>query len=198
MESVRSFIAVELPDDVRQEIYRQMEQLRALAGRLVKWTPAGNLHATMKFLGPVPLDKIDELHELLKGAVSGFYPFNLEAHGTGAFPGGKFPRVLWVGLKGPSYETLSSLRDSIEDACEKAGFERETSAFKAHITLGRVRPEGMKDRRALAGLTEGLATLQAHSFGMIEIGKITLMKSVLKPGGPEYSLLKEIYLGRQG
>lgn len=194
MESVRCFVAVELPDEVRRDIDRQTVPIRETTGRLVKWVPAQNLHITLKFLGAVPVEKLPELYGLLEEAVSGFAPFGMEAYGTGMFPSAKSPRVLWVGLTGPGFEILRAVRDGVEEACEKAGFGRESAAFKPHATVGRIRPEGMKDRRAIAALVEGLATLQAHSFGMIRIEKITLMKSVLKPGGPEYSALREILL----
>ena len=201
MESVRLFLAVELPEGVRRLIGEKTDGLRQAAGeksRLVKWVPAANLHITVKFLGQALLDKIPGLHKLLDEALGGFEPFSLEAYGTGAFPGGRSPRVLWVGARGPFYEKMLAVKEGAEAACEKAGFERETNSFTPHITIGRVRPDGLKDRAAAARLMDGLATLHDFSFGMIDVEKITLMKSVLKPGGPEYSALAAVNFGGRG
>ena len=67
---MRTFISVELPDEVKKNIAELVNELKdASAG--VKWVEAKNLHITLKFLGWVEDRKIDELTDLTTKAVSG-------------------------------------------------------------------------------------------------------------------------------
>src|SRR3990172_991658 len=100
MEQVRTFIAVELPAEVK-------DGLAALEGRLkcgheasVKWVQPAGIHVTLKFLGNVNADVIPQLGEAVERATEGIGPFRLGIDGLGVFPNPRQTRVIWVGVEG--------------------------------------------------------------------------------------------------
>jgi 2'-5' RNA ligase len=59
-ETIRTFIAVELP----KEIHDKLQQIQNDFGASmpdVRWTKPGNIHLTLKFLGDVQLSRIDRI-----------------------------------------------------------------------------------------------------------------------------------------
>ncbi len=210
---IRCFVAVELPGELKARIERETACLRRSVAD-VKWVPAENLHFTIKFLGGVPEEEVSRLEGILKEAVRGTKPFEIEIAGAGVFPGMKSPRVFWIGTRDPA-SGLKGLADRVEDALERAGYPREQRGFTPHITLGRLRavrgvpggtspggtsPGGTSpaEREAIAGartLADDLATLKDVLFGKIRLENISLMRSELAPGGAKYSRLAAIRLG---
>jgi len=50
IEKIRSFIAVEIPEEVRQKLREVLRELRG-SGAEVKWVRPEGIHVTLKFLG---------------------------------------------------------------------------------------------------------------------------------------------------
>ena len=115
------------------------------------WTREPNLHLTLKFLGDVPIERIEAVSRALHRATAGAASFEIEIRGCGAFPTRGYPKVLWIGISdGPH---LSSLFEAIEREVGRLDFPREGRAFHPHLTIARLRqPQGA---RALAELHEG-------------------------------------------
>lgn len=191
MADLRCFIAVELPAETKNRIDRQTARLRGLQAD-VKWVPAENLHFTIKFLGGVPEGQVRRIVEILKEAVRGIKPFEIEVAGAGAFPGMRSPRVFWIGAK-DSEARLAGLARQVEDALERAGFftPKEQKAFTPHLTIGRCRERG----RTSPLLAEEMATLGGAAFGKIRLENISLMQSELSPAGARYSRLALVHFG---
>ncbi len=55
MEKIRSFIAVELPAEVKQGLAGLQAKLKA-GGKQVKWVEPENMHLTLQFLGDIDAD----------------------------------------------------------------------------------------------------------------------------------------------
>ncbi|HEV8663540.1 MAG TPA: RNA 2',3'-cyclic phosphodiesterase [Candidatus Methylomirabilis sp.] len=177
---MRLFIAIVLSDALRDALGALQRDLRA-AGGPVSWVKPENIHLTLKFLGEVPPAREGLVREAMAEAVAGLSPFTLRAGGCGAFPGGRNPRVLWVGLRagGPEAATLAA---RVEAACAARGFPPENRAFRGHLTLGRV--------RGSRGLEETLRRLQAHAedtLGETAVDRIVLYESRLHPAGSIYT-----------
>ena len=106
----------------------------------------------------------------------------------GAFPSLRSPRVVWVGLDDQGGR-LVTLQNQIEKEMSKLGFEEEKRAFSPHLTLGRIRsPRGKEE------LVKYLLDERERVFGEINIDRVILFKSELKPTGAVYSVLKECIL----
>jgi 2'-5' RNA ligase len=182
-QEIRSFIAIELSDEVKHFLQDLSDQCRKMGGD-VRWVRPGAMHLTLKFLGNVSPDLLDSVKEELTPVFKVRSPFSLQVSGVGAFPNLMKPRVLWVGLDDPA-DALVPLATDVERCLEPLGFKREKRGFSPHITLGRVK--SMKGKSALVDGIRQIYDTQGPSF--IASGAI-LFQSILKPSGAEYLHLK--------
>jgi 2'-5' RNA ligase len=191
MALIRAFIAVELPEDLKKELSEMEAQLKKASPPVVKWVDPNSIHVTLKFLGEISEDSIEELMLAIEESAQGTLPFQLEVRGLGAFPNLERPQVLWVGVKG-ELEKIIQLQKSIESNTEQLGFPRESRVFSPHLTLGRVRDEARPNERQRLGKL--LADTTFTTLHNIDVGAVNLMKSQLTPGGAIYSCIGSIKL----
>ncbi len=184
---MRTFIAIEIPDDIKREMAKAQEQLRR-SGADVGWTRPGGIHLTLKFLGEVPETRIDEILASLGKAVEEKDSFRLEVGGIGVFPESRSPRVVWIGLSG-EIDRLAVLQASVEEALTEIGFEREERGFTPHLTLGRI-----KHIRSRDGWQDALNRIKDIRLPAFDVTAVSLMKSELKPSGAVYTELAKIGL----
>jgi 2'-5' RNA ligase len=184
---MRLFIAIELPDVIKQGIAKVQDELRTAGGN-AGWTRPEGIHLTLKFLGDVPEERVPEIMAAMAGAAQGIGKLNLEVTGAGAFPNIKVPRVLWIGVFG-DIEKLAILQAEVEDAMERLGFEREARMFSPHLTLARIKFP--KPRDNWQQKIEGIREL---NLGKFEAGHVSLMKSELKREGAVYTEVGRVEL----
>lgn len=190
---VRTFIAIELPDDLVRSLGRSISLLRErVTTRDIKWVSAGSIHVTLKFLGDVAAAKVDEIRCRLEPICAATQPMQLSVAGLGAFPSIRAPRVVWAGLEG-DLEPLSSLARTMDAALATLGYTAENRPFTPHLTLARVRQEATGDERA----TLGAAILRTPSAQRLsfQAGSASVMRSLLTPGGAVYSRLALLPFG---
>jgi len=184
---MRLFIAVELTDEVIKNMVEMINELKE-TGAAVKWVEASNLHVTMKFLGWVEDRKIDNVIELASKAAAGTGGFKIKLEGTGTFPPGKSPRVLWVGIT-EGGDKLGKIAVSLEENLSRAGYRSEEREFSSHVTIGRI-----KNNEGVDKLKEKIGRYKDTGFGEAWIDSIAIMKSTLTPRGPVYEKIKEVKL----
>ncbi len=184
--ALRCFIAVSLPATLRSAIGEVVGKLRGI-GADIKWVSDENLHLTLKFLGETEEELVDEIRNALIDKLSHYAPFYIKIGGVGYFPGGRNPRVIWVGIEDPG--VLEDIYKDIENAVAKLGYPREKRPFSPHLTIGRVRSP-----KRVAEVIRRLEEFRTITFDEFVVKEVTLMKSELKPGGAEYSGLAEIPL----
>ena len=103
--------------------------------------PRENLHVTLKFLGNVADERIEEIAAAVGDATAGMVDFAVRLGPPGVFPSARRARVLWIGLEDPA-GGLAALAGSVEESLTPLGFPAEGRAFTAHLTIGRVpRPQ---------------------------------------------------------
>lgn len=186
-ETIRSFIAFELPENIITSIRNVQERIKAY-GFDMRWVRPENIHLTLKFLGNINRSDILKIGELLNESAEGYAAMSLAAKGIGVFPGIKRPRVLWVGLKG-HMDSLIGLQKTIDEKLGAIGLARENRPFKGHLTLARVRG-GINPNR----LSDAMKEVGGFESEPFVADKIVLFKSELKPGGPVYTKLISISL----
>jgi 2'-5' RNA ligase len=187
MEKIRSFVAIEIPEDLRQKLRELLRGLRS-TGADVKWVRPEGMHLTLKFLGPVDRENLEAISISLRPITEKFPPLEMKAQGVGAFPSLLNPRVVWAGLE-DARGVLPELQKEIEAAVAALGFPPEERPFKPHLTLGRVRsPEG---RKALSRMLETKTTLDLGSF---RAERVILFRSDLRPEGAVYTKIDEFQL----
>ena len=185
---MRTFIAIELPNGIKNQIGQVQAPLKETKA-FVSWVKPGNIHVTLKFLGEVPEEKIDQVFSATEKAVEGAKRFTMSLKGMGAFPDFRRPRVIWVGA-GSGTEELSQIANKIEEEMEKIGFPREKRGFSPHFTIGRV-----KSPKNIEKLME-LVKSSDFQTEKIEVNEVVVMKSQLHPAGAIYTpLRKELLAG---
>lgn len=182
-QTFRTFIAVELPSSLQSKLGQLQEDLRK-SNADVSWVKPENIHITLKFLGNITAEKIEELKKALDKIAGSSSSFSLKAKGIGVFPKPSFPRVVWVGIE--NQEKLKELALMVEDELSKIGFQKEQREFTAHLTIGRVRSP--KNKETLRQLIEKTAFAPED---IIEAKRIILFQSTLTPKGSVYTPLFE-------
>ena len=192
MEQIRSFIAIELPDELKNAISRLQEQLKAGIRAPVRWVSPENTHLTLKFLGDIDAAVIDDIRNALKEAVLGISAIRLGAEGLGVFPNSTRVQVIWVGLTG-EVDKLQKLQRSIDKELAKLGFPAEKRGFSPHLTIARLRDRATANDRQDTGRLVEYTEFQSNLE--FSVKSVNLMKSQLTREGPVYSRLGSANLG---
>ena len=183
MEQIRSFIAIELPDEIRSALAKLQASLQTEKQSAVKWVDPYTIHLTLKFLGNVTAAKISDISSVIEEATHGIAPFSLEVKGLGVFPNFKRVRVVWVGVWG-DISQLKLLQQRIESGLVPLGFNQESRPFTPHLTLARVREKASPTEQQRFGQLIASAKFEtAHHF---TADSISLMQSQLTTGGAIY------------
>ena len=187
---MRTFIAIELPPQIKTALFKLQEQLKQ-SGADVKWVEPQNIHLTLKFLGEVEEEKITKIIQIIRDVAETNNVFQAHISSLGAFPKISFPRVIWVGINQGDNETKLIVKE-LEEKIQKLGIPKEEKAFSSHITLARVKSPKNKDK--LVQLLKSLeGSLTAENLGF-SVNKITLFRSILSPKGPTYEILEAVNL----
>lgn len=191
-DTIRAFIAIEIDEAVRGEVSAILADLKRCVAD-VKWVSPENIHLTLKFLGDVKKDGIEEIKNALKVAASRAGHFNISLSEIGAFPNLNSPRVIWLGIKEGADES-AKLANEIEGQLVKLGLPKENRPFSSHLTLGRI--GSPKGRQELKEIIETLNKNPSPARETIKssVKHITLFQSTLTPKGPIYTNLYEAAL----
>jgi 2'-5' RNA ligase len=190
-DSLRLFVAISLPDSVKDEIEKAQRQLRtAFPGKLVRWTKREQFHLTLKFLGNVKGLRVSALIAALREACMPFPELQLSAEQIGFFPDARFPRVVWVGVRDRK-NLLVRLHEAVEAAVRSIIGGHPDKTFTGHVTLGRIQRIRRPDAETLAGLVTGMSKL---SFGEWTASRTELIRSELSSSGSHHTTLATIPL----
>jgi len=174
---MREFIAIELPESVREALRREQARFREVCPD-ARWTRPEGIHLTLKFLGDTSSQQETQVKDALS-RMAPFEKFTVRVQGFGFFPDAKRPRVFWAGLDAPP--ALAQLAAQVESALAPLGFAPENRPFKPHLTLAR-----FKVPRPQPKLEALLAVQNQPLLGTFEVSEFFLWESRLLPGGAEY------------
>jgi 2'-5' RNA ligase len=191
-QTLRLFVACELPAEMKAALASLQEALRKKGAPRLRWVRPEGIHLTLKFLGAVPQEKVAAIREALAPTVQGIPPLALALAEVGTFGGRRGARVLWVGTQG-DLEPLSLLQQRVDKALEPLGFPPERRAFSPHLTLARVPDRAGSDERET--VWELAKTIEVPSAPAVTIGELSLMRSILGPGGAVYERVAAFPLG---
>jgi 2'-5' RNA ligase len=192
----RLFVALELPERVRDELERW--QREALAGDdALRGPPAETLHVTLCFLGYVAERRIDDVAAIVRGLERRPVDMRFELEPVGV-PSSR-PRL---------YAASAPSRQADELAAEVCGeleaarlYKPERRPFWSHVTVARVRPErapqgsGARRRRGRPRrVTTAPRPLPETLERPFEAVRVTLYRSILRPQGAEYAPLASLDL----
>ena len=191
MEQIRSFIAIELPGELKSGLSQLQAQLKAAGHAPVKWVDPYSSHLTLKFLGNIAADRVDEITRVMEAAAREISPFRLEVGGLGAFPNLRRVQVVWVGVGG-EVEQLGQLQRSIESGLAPLGFAPESREFRPHLTIARLRERASLDEQQSFGQLIGSTGFETvYRFG---VDSVNLMRSQLTREGAIYTRISSARL----
>ena len=187
---MRAFVALPCPPKLRAALHEVLTGWRRMRAP-IRWSATEQIHLTLRFLGDdVDRDRLGRLDAGLARAAAAGAPLAVRPGATGAFPGWRRPRVLWLGLEDRG--GLADLARRVEAAAREAGFPADERPFTAHLTLGRV--------KAQRGLDEIVGELRAWrpDTGEETLDELILYRSQLGPGGARHEPVKRHRLGGVG
>jgi RNA 2',3'-cyclic 3'-phosphodiesterase len=189
---MRCFLAVDIPEDIKDGILLVQKELEGLDTKLVE---KENMHFTLKFLGVLGRSEtssrsqnalhFEDIDEEKMNAVMNrmnsikAVPFQVMLKGIGFFPSNSFIRMVWIGSQ--SHEFLN-LHISINEALIDL-FPKENPV--PHLTLARVRSQAYKKE-----LMDFRQKYENTTFGSFEVNTIKLKNSVVTGKGPVYNDVK--------
>jgi 2'-5' RNA ligase len=146
--SPRLFVAVDVPDDVREYLVDRLQPWRQqLPGW--RWADPVRWHLTLAFLGNVADSLRAELDDRLRRPAGRHAPFGVGLGGLGAFSRPAKASVLWLGVTSGRQE-LQRLAGPVSAAARRAGVDVDDKPYRPHLTIGRRRtPVNVRDQIAL-------------------------------------------------
>lgn len=181
---LRLFVALELPDSVRDSLVGWQGQVVAAGDGGLRAVGREALHVTLCFLGAVPAERAEEVGSACS-VVRGRTVGRLSAAGALWLPRRR-PRVLAVGIEDPLGE-LGKVQADLSAALVARGLLRaEKRAFLPHVTVARVR----------SGARVRAQDLEVPALGEFDGERLTLYRSHLGRGPARYEALQRIELSR--
>ena len=179
---IRCFVAVEIPEPIQALLRPVQTHLQSRIHKGTSWTKPGNFHLTLKFLGDVHPEAINDISKAVQRVTDTHPPFSITFGGLGAFPNLTRPRVIWLGIK-QGASTVSHLAKAVNLELTHLGFSTD-NRFHPHLTLARLRTA--TDLKPLKNILRKYDTIVG---GSMRVNEITLMQSQLHPNGAIYTPL---------
>jgi 2'-5' RNA ligase len=178
METKRLFIAIPLPEVMKETLVRYLEPYKKIPAR---WVEAKNYHITCLFLGDIEVERIDALKERLQQACRRCLPFTLAFDRVCFFPDMRRPHMIWASFE--KHAAFSELLLSLVVACEK---ENDKEALP-HVTLARLAHYHLRESIPFPPL----------ALPPLEVSECELIASTLTDKSPIYTLLGHFPLGQK-
>jgi RNA 2',3'-cyclic 3'-phosphodiesterase len=200
---IRSFLAVDLREDLRKQIGQVQQDLKQRLSRepstdiRISWVQPPSIHLTLKFLGDTEETLVDPMRAAIEHVMKEHRAIQIPLERLGAFPRPQQPRVLWVGAserweQGEDAKRLAALHHAVDACCGTFDFAQDGRPLSPHLTVARIK-EG--ERYVGQALAKGGVMDRPISLGSLAVESIVLMKSELRPTGSVYTKLWEIALG---
>ena len=170
---MRIFIAADIPNNIKSILHNLQKQI--VDNVKITLVKPENMHLTLKFLGEVDKNILDEARIRLKDVK--FKPFDVSLDNLGVFPHENYMRVLWIGVKGRVNELSNKIDPALADL-----FPKEKK-FHAHITLGRI--------KFISDKLNFKERLKIRVEGSFKVNSFRLIRSELTENGPRYEILED-------
>ena len=175
MKTARTFICIEFPSEVIKEIIKLQSLIpkKKFTGKL---TEPENLHLTLKFLGEIDENKLDNVKKTLSKIEFPSFQATLGKSGTFSYRG--MPRIVWVKLFGKIAELQKEIDRGLSPLFP------EENRFMSHLTIARIKY--VRDKQAFAYFIKQLP-VKPLKFPVTEF---KLMSSELSQLGPSYKTME--------
>jgi len=183
----RIFIAINLPADIKKKLEKYQGELLGLP---IRWTNPKNIHITLVFLGHLLDEELLEVCKITKEVAQRNTSFSVNlkkiCYGPPRISSGQAPRMVWI--TGEKSKDFTSLKNDLENSLlnsQKIRFSPENREFSPHITLGRIK---QWEWRRIEPEERPIVEKEINLIFSVE--SIEVMESVLRRGGPEYTMIE--------
>ncbi|MBO5518916.1 MAG: RNA 2',3'-cyclic phosphodiesterase [Candidatus Methanomethylophilus sp.] len=179
MAKIRVFVSIPMPNTAG--LRPMMDDLSKVRG--VRTSPMGQMHITLRFIGDIEEDRVDDIETAVNEAIAGVKASRITLKGLGAFPNQRNPRVLWAGIS--TEMPLLEISERLSARFKTMNIPFDEKPFRPHITVGRI--EGR------ANLVHEFSRYQTTEFATYIPNSVMVMKSELTPKGAVHSILRVCY-----
>ncbi|CAA9557610.1 MAG: 2'-5' RNA ligase [uncultured Thermomicrobiales bacterium] len=196
----RLFVALPLPPPATELVGALVRSL-GNEGWPVRWVDPNTAHITLQFIGEVEPARGELLRMALPRVIAGHAAFDLRTADLGVFPNRRQPRIVWLGLHGPTHR-LQALYEDVTRLLVELELPHDDREFHPHITLGRLRDVQNQPVRDLpakianrldAEAETGLASAKAPR--PVPVGEVHLVRSFLGKDGARHETIGRFSLG---
>lgn len=176
---LRLFVAIDMPESVKQEIHRMQSILMEddlFVGPFVNYDTA---HLTLQFIGYVDHAGLAPVKKLLRSV--SFKTINAKLGRVGYFDSNGSIKVIWLEVIG---DGIAALAEDIEKVLS-FGVPSEKKEFVSHVTLARV-----KSVEKPVLLKEKISEIKAEPISFT-ISEFVLKRSIMGRGGSIYMDLEK-------
>ncbi len=176
----RLFIAIDLPQDIKESIYERCLIIKDTNLRLIS---KDNIHITLRFIGDVDDGQIIIVKEALRQTVKKMVSFHFRiSNNLSCFPKIEKAKVLFIGIE-KREESFLGLSQILEEELCRASFKKETRQYIPHITLARTKNP--------CNIIDIVKEIRFDLNEEIFCNKVTLFESILRRNGPQYNIIGE-------
>ena len=185
METFRTFVAIELPPEIRRDVAKLIGDDRG-----VRWVPKDNLHLTLKFLGDVDNVDVPAVCDVAAEACGPIDAFEITLSRADAMPTRDKARTLAIAIDDPTGNLLRLVND-LDAGYADLGFRREPRDYVPNLTLARARGGS---RRIDDAVVDDWLKRTAWTPRPMAIDRVNVTASFLDNEGPTYQTLEGIEL----
>ena len=172
MSYIRSFVAIDLPQEVKNKLGKYQETLKNLDFD-VHWENPPNFHLSLIFLGEVRPPSIDNLAKSLQDEIF-MSPFTIQPSHLDYLYKRHGDSILFIALTGETNK-LRELYDQVCVSVEHSLKLSTTYRFLPHITLGRVKP--YLDQQQKKTILYKLINHQPSIFPKLTVSAVKIMQT---------------------
>lgn len=182
----RIFLAIDI---VLSESYRsRIQKLKSdLTDERIRWVKPENYHITLHFFGDTRAEDQAKLVRLLTEFVSKRKALSFSLGHLAFFKKGRDPQVLFVSVE--KSLGLQQLASDLETVLVDSGYAQAEKSFRPHLTIARMKK--LEDREKLIGVIKKIGEFAGQA---VQVEKLVLYESILKPEGPEYNPIQSFAL----
>ncbi|MDA3814639.1 MAG: RNA 2',3'-cyclic phosphodiesterase [Candidatus Cloacimonetes bacterium] len=174
---MRTFVALDLPDGIREDVAGVINDFRANCHFDVNWVPKENIHITFQFIGDTRQEDLPEIAEFLENSFKELSALLFTNPKLEILPG-RDPKIIWIRVENDN-NLILKISKKLKDQLRQMGYKIDSRSLKFHITLGRIK------KRLPEKLVKQILTTELKIKGF-EVSKAILYQSLLKSQGPLY------------
>ena len=184
----RTFLALELPTNLKIEFTNIIRELQTSFPKGVKWVESENLHITLQFIGDTKQTDISDLSEYFE-KIFAEVPILKFSHPKIQVIQGRNPRLIWIEMKTEN-RNIFKAANKIKNKLHQMDYITDKKTLRFHATLGRI-------KKRLPDFFISQILSKKISVSDFKVSDATFYESILRPEGPVYRRIEKYELDKK-